>query len=156
MKKKRARFVGTVLALTFACMACPATGFADSADSPSVYSNNGDTGYHFEMKNIGNTSATGFRRKDDTSPVYVKVSSCRNAPRMFVDGARDNNGSGWRDCTSGTYYARKEGKFVMHSLVYENGLRSARITAKAVMGSNALVSGEWSPDSLYSWPTMGS
>lgn len=142
--------------LSAACLiAYPSVAMAQEAPvGQETYANTGDTGFHFYMKSSGNTSGTGFRRKDNATAVYVHVAGHKNAPRMFVDGARNNSGSGWRDCTQGIYRARSNGKWAIHTLVYENGFRSARITSRAER-ADSLVTGLWSPDSSRGYPTMG-
>lgn len=132
----------------------PAAMQADAGAAVQPYANTGDTGFNFSMATKNNTSGTSYRRKDDKSSVYVYIKNRSGAARMFVDGAKDANGTGKRDCTSTTYRARKTGKYRMRSNVYEWGYRHARLTAWGETGS-AKVSGVWSPDSKYTYQEMG-
>lgn len=132
----------------------PATTQSDEGAGIQPYANTSDSPVDFRMETKNNTSGTSYRRKEDKSSVYVNIKSRSGAARMFVDGAKDANGTGKRDCTSTTYRARKTGKFRMRSNVYEWGYRHARLTAWGETGA-AKVSGVWSPDSKYSYQEMG-
>lgn len=159
MIRKRIFIAAALVAtsLMSAPLALPASLYASQGNpgTAMLRANNSDTGYHFKMKNKGGTSGTGFRKKTNTSRIYVGVSSCYGDPRMFVDGATNTSGSGRRDCTYGTYRARTKGNFTLRSNVYEWGYRAAQITSLSEHGE-ALVSGVWSPDSTVNNPVMGS
>lgn len=160
----------TLIATVLATSAVPA--FATTAERPPVdeavvtqenngpeitlYSNHSDTGYHFALASKDKTGATGFRRKDDTSSVFMSVTSLSGNPlRIFVDGAFNNDGYMTKDCTQGIYRPKKKGEFGLYNTVRENNRRSARLTAWAEKGAGT-VSGLWSPDSVGSLEIMGS
>ena len=160
----------TLIAAALATSAVPA--FAATAERPPVdeavvtqendgpeitlYSNHSDTGYHFALASKGKTGATGFRRKDNTTSVYMGVTSLSGQPlRIFVDGALNNDGYMTKDCTQGTYRARKKGHFGLYNMVREYNKNSARLTAWAEKGAGT-VSGLWSPDSVGWLEIMGS
>lgn len=65
-----------------------------SGTEVSTYANNADTGFSFNL-GWGGKIGTGFRRKDDSSSLYIKILAYSGKPlRLYVDGAYDNNGSG--------------------------------------------------------------
>lgn len=111
----------------------------------SEYANNADTGFSFTLGSGGKTG-TGFRRKDDSSSVYIKILAYSGKPlRLYVDGAYDNNGSGWKDCTEGMYRSNHKGEWEMYNGVNESGRHAARLTSWAESGAGS-VNGVWSPD----------
>lgn len=119
-----------------------------------LFDNTSDTGFYFEMQTKDSTSATGYRNKDNSTPVYIKITKVKGAARMFVDGATDDRGSNKRDCTAGIRRARNTGEYGIPNDVREFGLNHARMTSWGETGY-ALVSGLWSPDSAYSHKPLG-
>lgn len=114
--------------------------------------NNKDDYFHFYMASAGNTSGTGFRRKDDDTSVYVRVKYSRGEPRIYVDGAKNSNGGSRRDCTAAAYRVAGIGSIKqrrMRNYVNEWGYSHARITTWADRGTSE-VEGYWSPDSYRS------
>lgn len=116
--------------------------------------NTTDYSYNFQLYPKGDTGGTAFHRKDDSSSVYVWVQSRDGVHRLFVDGALNENGYGFKDCTATVYRARYTGQYRMRSYVKERGFGFARLTSWAEK-EDGFVKGEWSPDSKYSWPEMG-
>ncbi|MDO4437029.1 MAG: hypothetical protein Q4B77_03670 [Coriobacteriaceae bacterium] len=111
----------------------------------STFANNADTGFAFNL-GWGGKTGTGFRRKDDSSSLYIKILGYSGNPlRLYVDGAYDNNGSGAINCTQGVYRSNHKGEWEMWNLVKENGRHSARLTSWAESGPGS-VNGVWSPD----------
>lgn len=116
--------------------------------------NTGDTTFNFYMESVGNTSGTGYRNKENDSSVYVNITYCRGTPRMFVDGAYDDAGTGSRDCTAAVYRARNTEPQRMRNYVNEWGYNHARITSWAD-AYRSEVRGKWSPDcSTNTYPEM--
>ena len=115
-----------------------------SADTGVVtYTNNGDTGFNFACSG---TSATGYRRKDDSTSLYISILRYSGKPlRLYVDGAYNTSGSGSINCTEGTYRSNHLGAWEMYNQVRENGRSAARLTAWAESGYGT-VNGVWSPD----------
>lgn len=151
-------FLGLLITPT-ASFAAGTGGRPTTAPVPAIewttLANTGDTGFHFTMATKDNTSATGFRDKDNDSYVYVNLTTVQGAARMFVDGASDDKGSNMRDCTNGIYRARTKGVFGLPNSVRGYGLNHARITSWGETGP-AVVSGLWSPDSSVNQKVMGS
>lgn len=117
---------------------------AQNADTGIVtYTNNGDTGFSFQCSG---TSATGYRRKDDSTSVYINITNYSGKPlRLFVDGASNTSGGGNKNCTQGVYRSNHLGQWEIYNLVKESKLSAARLTAWAESGYGT-VGGVWSPD----------
>lgn len=114
---------------------------ADSGIATCV--NNADTGFSFQCSG---TSATGYRRKDNSSSLYINILGYSGKPlRLYVDGAYNTNGSGGANCTEGVYRSNHYGKWEMYNQVRESGRSAARLTAWAESGYGT-VNGVWSPD----------
>ncbi len=131
---------------------------AAEVDHPAMttLSNHTDTKYTFKINSKNGTSGTSYRRKDDASSVYIKISSVSGKPlRIFVDGALVNNGYLQKDCTQGIYRARKKGEYGIYNTVHEDNKHYARLTAWAETGPGT-VSGLWSPDSVGTLAVLGS
>lgn len=109
--------------------------------------NNKDDGFTFEMKYHNNTSATGYRKKDNDTSLYINISECRGRPQMFVDGAINDAGGRKRDCTATLYRASVLGAHRMRNNVNEWGFSHARLTSWNDLSDQAYVKGLWSPDS---------
>lgn len=146
------RTAGTALALGLTLVVgTPAPGFAAGI---TPLANTTDRGFYFDLEPQGDTGATGWYRKDDNSRVYVNITSREGTHRMYVDGAKNSSGSGWKDCTATTYRARKVGKWSMRNTVRSNGFSYARLSAWAEK-TKGHVEGVWSPDSSGSYEEMG-
>lgn len=158
MKKMKLIAIVTGVAMAFGSVA-PCVALAndrpDEEPTPAIetYANTADSNFSFTMNFKGATSATGYRPKDNSSSVYVYVTKCSGRPRLYVDGAKDANGTGKQDCTATTYHATKVGQFRMRNYVNGRGFKRARLTAWAENGA-AVVRGVWSPDSKYSYVEM--
>ncbi|MBS5866029.1 MAG: hypothetical protein KIC37_06720 [Coriobacteriaceae bacterium] len=118
-----------------------------------------DKGYTFELSAFNRGQSTPGREKDDTSPTYVNIAYLNNSnyngtARMYVDGAKSKTGS-WKNMTVGGYAPiLKKGQWCIHNNVKESGYDYARLRGWFVRGSKVTVSGVWSPDSMYSYPSM--
>lgn len=111
----------------------------------STYANNSDTGFAFNLGRGGKVG-TGFRRKDDSSSLYIKILAYSGKPlRLYVDGAYDTGGSGWKNCTEGVYRSNHKGEWEMYNQVNESGRHAARLTSWAENGAGS-VNGVWSSD----------
>ena len=115
--------------------------------------NTADRSYNFQLYPKGEKGGTQFYRKDNSSSVYVHIKSRSGVHRMYVDGAKNENGLGWKDFTATTYRSRKVGQGRMRNYVNERGFSHARLTSWANQ-SSGFVKGVWSPDSQYNWPEM--
>lgn len=158
MKKAKLLAIAAGLAMAFGGVApCAALAYSLPVEEPTpaieTYANTADDTYNFTMNFKGATSATGYRPKDNSSSVYVYVTKCSGRPRLYIDGAKDANGTGKQDCTATTYHATKVGQFRMRNYVNERGFKRARLTSWAENGA-AVVQGVWSPDSKYSYAEM--
>ena len=132
MGKLKMGLVGSALVLSLAAAIPAGMAFADespeNADAPattssdiSVRKNNVDRGYDFYFSGYGTTQGTNWRAKEDTSSVYVKISSRWGAPpRFYTDGAYSNN-TGAKDCTQGIHYANRVGEFNIYNSIRESG-----------------------------------
>lgn len=110
-----------------------------------------NTSYSFSMPKDG-TAATAGRDKNNTSPIYVKISKINGSCRMYVDGRK--SGTSWTNCTVNGYAkATKVGKWCIRSTVHESGYGYARLTAWAKSNKSS-VSGAWSPDSKGSYTAI--
>lgn len=123
------------------------------ADSTVPCANTTDSGYDFQLYPKGDTGGTRFRRKDNSSSLYVNITSRDGVHRMFVDGALDETGYKFNDCTATTYRSRKLGQYRMRNFVYERGYGFARLTSWAEK-EDGFVKGKWSPDCAGSYPEM--
>ena len=120
-----------------------------------TYTNNVDTGFHFSLTSKGATAATGFRRKDNNSSLYVKVTKKTGSTcRVFADGAKNDSGLGKRDCTQRVSKAYGTGEYELYNTVNENKLGYARLSAWAESGAGVL-SGVWSPDCVGHFKAFG-
>ena len=116
-------------------------------DHEIVPLNNTDTKFEFEMKYHNSTSATGYRKKEDDTSVYINIRECRGRPQMFVDGAINDSGGRKRDCTAKLYRATVTGPHRMRNNVNEWGFSYARLASWNDLSDQAYVEGLWSPDS---------
>lgn len=159
MLKKRT-LIGAALALSLAL----GTGVAYAEESPKAgvvggvdsgvapLVNNTDTSFSFSLASAGSTQGTAGRAKDTSSSVYIRIDGWGGkAPRMYIDGYR--SGTGWVNCTQGTYHANKTGEYEVYNTVKENGLSMARLTSWGESGYG-YVYGVWSPDCVGSFPRL--
>lgn len=149
---KAIRCIGAACAIGLT-MAISSPTLAHAAEVVPL-ANTTDRNYYFDLSPKGDTGATKWYRKDNTSSVYVYIQTHKGIHRMYVDGAKNDAGSGWKDCTATTYRARKNGQWRMRNNVRERGFSFARLSAWAESASGH-VQGKWSPDSSKSWPEMG-
>lgn len=135
LRKALAVFMIGVLALTVAL-----------AVAPNAYADDVDTGFGFDLKSKGETSGTAFRHKGHRTPAFMDAQEKTGDDcRMYIDGAREEDGRGERGCTIGVALLKHHGKYEIHNSVREDGLDYARLTSWAPYGWS-FVSGVWSPD----------
>lgn len=121
-----------------------------SAVAPPIASplaNTGDTKFYFTFKKSGDTSNGGAsRRKDNTTPVYLKATMKKcDRCRAYIDRLYSNK---WQNVT-------KKGKATIKSANVEYGIEvfakaagyKVRLTGWAD-STKGDVSGVWSPDSV--------
>ena len=115
------------------------------------YANCDDTDYTLNLEFLKDHDGTGFRNKDDDSSLYIKIAGFSGSPaRLYVDGAYDDKGTNWTDCTQGIYRSHHYGEWKMYNLVRESGRNHARLTAWRESGPGK-VWGQWSPDCCSEW-----
>ena len=145
MKKLKTLRRGAVLAaLTLSLTALSGTTANAAESTPRSYT---DSTFSFILGQKGATSGTAWRSKDTSTSSYMHVSSSSGtSPLLFIDGARNSNGSGTKNCTNGgNVRAPGVGSYEIHNTVYEQGYRFARLTSWADQGAGRL-SGKWSSD----------
>lgn len=152
-KRSMLRIAPVVLGLGLSmAVGVPSAIAADAVSASEIVAepkNNTDKYFHFYMASTGNTSGTGYRKKDDATSVYVYVKYSRGEPRIFVDGAMNDKGASHRDCTAANYRVAGIGEIKqrrMRNYVNEWGYSHARITSWADRGTSE-IEGDWSPDS---------
>lgn len=112
-----------------------------------------NTGFTFSM-GADKTAATSGRDKNDSSSVFMKISSITNPCRMYVDGKKSKTKGTWTNCTVNGYAkAKSTGKWRIKNTVHESGYGFARLTGWANKGAS-VVKGAWSPDSLGSYTAI--
>lgn len=111
-----------------------------------------DQYFSFWFEGFGSTQGTPGAPKEDTTPSYVNVDNMTIYDVFFyIDGEAGTNN--WINQTVGGYaYMVDPGKYAIHNTVYENGMRSARMTAMA--NESGVLGGQWSPDSWGSYPSL--
>lgn len=117
------------------------------AGGPARVRDTRDSRYDFNFQFKGASQGTEWRGKDSYSSTYLRVDyRTGKSPHLFVDGANNSKGAGWRNCTNGDYVrAPGVGQYEIHNGVRELGYAFARLTGWADQGSGKL-SGLWSPD----------
>lgn len=102
------------------------SSISQSADAGiATCKNNEDRDFAFQCSG---TSATGYRRKEDSSSVYIWIQGYSGKPlRLYVDGAYDNRGTGNMNCTQGVYRSNHEHEWEIYNLVRENKRSHARL-----------------------------
>lgn len=105
--------------------------------------------YNFTFSGTGATQGTGSRSKSTSSEVYLRISSISmNRVNFYVDSRE--NGTWINRTRGGVAVGYYPGHFLISNYVYENGGRSARLTAMSPDGKGS-VSGMWSPDTNEPW-----
>lgn len=119
---------------------------------PVSATNTSNTSYTFNFDFFGKSNTSG-REKQDASSTYIKCTQLpSNGFWVYVDGATSSNGP-WTDRTIGEAKVTRTGEFFINQLVYENGERYARLGGFC-WGASQSAKGEWSPDSVGSYPVL--
>lgn len=130
---------------------------APSGSKSPMRANTNDTKYNFVFTLWDKTEGTPGRRKEDTTPTYVNIATLNignGKANMYVDGGKSQTGS-WKNMTVGGYApVQGTGKWRIHNNVKEKGYSFARLTSWLKEGTGGRISGWWSPDSMYSYPSM--
>lgn len=130
-----------------------------SAISTTAFAaNTTDTYYKIDATESGKFVCTSSRLKEDSTPVYTKVTGLGNystTVRAQVQGSDVNNPDYFRNCTCNS--AGNSTAYVtltinvnqsIRSLVNENGYSYARLGFQSIPGATGQpVEGWWSPDS---------
>ncbi|WP_167628836.1 DUF2712 domain-containing protein [Listeria valentina] len=113
--------------------------------------NTGDTTFNLRLapsKNDPDYDHTKFRKKNNTSAVYMKVNYVKNNKNKVSAWVLGGNGWTSKNCSGGNYYsAHVRGIKKMTNYVREEGRTSASIKAGADPKHPNNVEGAWSPDS---------
>lgn len=136
-KKRGALLLGIALAGGILLSTVPALGVTTNQS------------YNFNFSGTGATQGTGSRAKDSSSEVYLRITSITmNRVNFYVDSWE--NGTWVNRTRGGVAVGYYPGHFLISNYVYENGGRSARLTAMSPDGKGS-VSGMWSPDTNEPW-----
>lgn len=143
VKKLSAAVCGACLATSL--LVVPASVFADEpqiAPASTI-----DSSYGFNFSGWFQRANTSWRPKDTSSSTYLRVDSTSSTSmKLYVDGAYDSGGSGYKNFTNGGYvWSPGPGRYEIHNLVRENGRTWARLGASSDRGKASLA-GVWSPD----------
>lgn len=143
-------------------LAPPAVAFADEGVDEGGISllHNSDRPFDFHFSMFSTSDRATIERKDDDSSAYVYLSSVNiSAAKLYVDG-RAPGSLTMRNCMGGadaTVNSGLHGQFCIRNLVFErygsSGYAEAQLTGWG-MGNTGDVTGEWSPDSMWSYTPL--
>lgn len=114
-------------------------------------SNSTDTTFWVNNATPYSYYAVPERAKTDTSPVYVYVIELANNGTLWVQGQRKTPGGSWIGNNVESNFADmyRGGHYSLHTLIYENGGRVARLLLYST--KSGYIEGKWSPDSVGSY-----
>lgn len=115
---------------------------------PFVFANNNsDTFFGFGNAESFHWYHTGGRSKTDDSPVYLYMQNTPDNATITVHAERLKWGYFWENENyySEDVYVYEGYKYSIHTLIYENGGRTARLSFNS--DRKGTMSGLWSPDS---------
>ena len=126
--------------------------FITAIMTSSVFASRTDTSFKITFNSAkAEMEHSKWRAKDNTSKVYIKVNSVKNANdyvKGWIQGKKYSASEKYSNCSGGyEYKLNKKGEQWMTNYVKENGNGYARIAAYAPAGSKNVLQGVWSPDS---------
>lgn len=146
MKMKKTQKMMMSLAVSFIMLA--------SAVSPVFAANTSDTTLPTGFISYSSNVTTTVRSKTNTTPVYIKNTSGMNLWVYANGGSKPSNPSVVYSTgtTQGGFAKVLSGQYVIHTLIYENGYRSAWLNiSTATNGVSGNCKGVWSPDTAGSY-----
>ena len=126
--------------------------FAVSASAEDIQPHNiVDKPYSFSFSSPWQDDTRAYQKENDSS-VYINSMVWPGRYNIYTNGLI--NGV-WTDCTKRSAVVPGEGQYLIYNTIYEdNGNKGtlARLGAFKLLGGTA--SGEWSPDSVGSFPVI--
>lgn len=154
-KKLVLPFAGLLAACGIAATAftaAPAMANEATPDAGVLPATTEDQPYFFTFSGYGATQGTEPAGKDDDSASYINVNNMTIYDvHLYIDGI-DANENYINSTVGGYAYLVDPGQWWIHNTVYENDMRSARLTALA--SEEGVLGGEWSPDSWGTYPSL--
>ncbi|MCL2083310.1 MAG: hypothetical protein FWH04_08785 [Oscillospiraceae bacterium] len=122
---------------------------------PAFASNHSDTNLPTSFISYTTNATTGVRAKQNTTSVYMNNTSGMTLWVYANGGSKPSNPSVTYSTgtTRGNYAKVLPGKYRIVTWIYENGYRSAWLNiSTATSGVSGNCKGQWSPDSVGSYP----
>ena len=144
MKKCRRFFAVLLSVVTLAAVMAVTVSAANTDDTP----------FNFYAR-VGIFGLVDCREKQDTSPVYFYAYDGLTSVRVQVYGSNTNKEGDGENLTVANGVLReyvicvKDIGYSVHSDVREEGYARAALYLASNTGYAGIVSGEWSPDSMY-------
>lgn len=127
-----------------------------SVATPTLAANTKDSNLPTKFITYTSSATTNVRRKTNTTPVYINNQSGMTLWVYANGGYKPSKVSVlYSTGTTNQGFAKvNQGKYVVHSTIYEKGYRTAWLNiSTATSGVSGTCRGVWSPDTAGSYPS---